>query len=320
MKYQIIKKDDVDFIEIDNENNLKVTLCSCAASIYRIVFKDKEMVLTPKNVKTFLTSGKYYGKTVGRIAGRVPNGQIEIDGIIYQLDQNEGTNCLHGGKNGISFRNYQYEIKEEDEFKVKFTLETKNFEEGFPGNACYEVEYIFSNDDSFRMNYHVISSSNSYFNLTNHTYFLLGEKNILNHQLTMESKEVSIFDENDFSIKDFNHIEKGSLFDFSSGVTLKDILDQPELHSLKWLNGLDYRFIFDNTKEVTLSSKEATLTISTSLPAVHIYSNGFKSKDEYIDGSKDEVSKALALEFSYPYPLYTKENEQYSATVRYSFK
>ena len=320
MKYQVNKINGIDFIEVDNEKNLKVTLSSFAASIYRITFKDKEMVLAPKDINTFLISGKYYGKVVGRIAGRVPWGKINIDGTIYQLDQNEGSNCLHGGKNGISFRNYKYEILEDKELIIRFILETKDLEEGFPGNARYEIDYAFNEDDSFELRYNVVSSSNSYFNLTNHTYFLLGEKNILDHQLKIANEQVSLFDEDDFSIKDFNHIEEESLFDFSKGVTLKNVLDKSELHSLKWLNGLDHRFIFDNKKEVVLSSKYATLTINTSLPAVHIYSNGFKSGDEYIDGSKDEESKAIALEFSYPYPLYIKKNEQYVATVRYAFK
>ena len=321
MKYSVKEINNIKFIEIDNGHHLKVTLSSMSASIYRVIYKNKEMVLAPKDLNVFHKSYKFYGKTIGRIAGRVPKGLINIDGINYQLDQNEGSNSLHGGEKGISFRNYQVDIVEDDNnLKVIFILSTSNMEEGYPGNTTYTISYIFDKyEDVFTLHYHVISDNNTYYNLTNHTYFLLDDINNLNHKLRIDIKEVSIFNDKDFTIKDFKEIKDYPLFDFSRGVILKDVVEDPSLNS-RWLNGLDHRFIFDNSKDVILSNKDIRLIIHTSLSAVHIYSSGGAGDDIYIDNFKDEHSKAIALEFSYPYPKYYKKNEAYDEYVRYEFK
>lgn len=322
MKYNVTLKKDVTFIEVDNGHDLKITLTTFSAAIYRILFKGKDMVLTPKDLDTFYNSGKYYGKVVGRIAGRVPYGKIEIDGKIYKLNQNEGTNCLHGGKNSMSHKNHRYEILEDDEnLTVKFILDTKDREEDYPGDTHYEVSYIFKKDSNvFSIFYHATCTEDTYFNLTNHTYFNLGDRNILNHKITMPVKEVSFFYEDNFCIKEFKDVKEYPLFDFTKGTVLKDIMEDPILHNIKWLNGLDHRFIFDNTKEVTLENNGIKMKMISSMPAVHIYSNGFFGNDIYIDGSKDEYSKGIALEYSYAYPKYVKKNEPYECSVRYEFE
>lgn len=322
MKYIVTSKKDVDFIEVDNERNLQITLSTFSAAIYRIVFKGREMVLTPKDEEVFYTAGKYYGKIVGRIAGRVPYGKITIDGKTYQLDQNEGTNCLHGGKFSMSHMNHRYEIKEDDNtLTVKFILDTKDMEEGYPGDTHYESNYVFYKDsDSFAIYYNASCSADTYFNLTNHVYFNLGERTILDHKITMPVKEISFFYPENFCIKEFKDVKDYPIFDFTKGTVLKDIMEDPILHNIKWLNGLDHRFIFDNSKVVTLESKYAKMSIHTDLPAVHIYSNGFFGDDVYIDGSKDEYCKGIAMEFSYAYPKFVKKNEPYKCMVRYEFE
>ena len=55
------------FVVIKNEH-LEVTLCSLGASIYRIIYDGKDMVLTPKDKNDFYKTNIYYGKTINGIS------------------------------------------------------------------------------------------------------------------------------------------------------------------------------------------------------------------------------------------------------------
>ena len=60
MDKRIIKDEEVSFIEIKNDKNLEVTLCTLGASFYRIVYKGKNRIMTPINHKEFYYNEKYY--------------------------------------------------------------------------------------------------------------------------------------------------------------------------------------------------------------------------------------------------------------------
>ena len=121
MKYWIEKKNDVNFINIIKET-MEIVLCSFGASFYDIKTLDKNnnlesIVLTPSNLEEFYMTDAYYGKTVGRYSGRIDKAKCVIDGTEYVLEKNwNGVNALHGGYKGISFQNFDYEIKEENEY------------------------------------------------------------------------------------------------------------------------------------------------------------------------------------------------------------
>ena len=71
METKIIMDNDVAFIEVKNDKNLDVTLCSLGASFYRILYKGKNRIMTPINHEEFYYNEQYYGKLVGRFSGRI---------------------------------------------------------------------------------------------------------------------------------------------------------------------------------------------------------------------------------------------------------
>lgn len=315
----VYSKDSIKFVSITNDTGLEVTLSNYGASIYRIRLDDSDMVLTPKSYETFFHNGKYYGLTIGRIAGRVRNSLLKINDKMYQLEQNEGSNCLHGGYHSIAFKSWDMDIVNDDSVVVKFTLNTSDKEAGFNGNCKYTVSYkIYRDSNIIEVSYDAVCDEDTYINLTNHSYFNLGnEKDVLNHRLLINANEVSMLNEKDFCIDGYKSVDN-SIHDFRKWKYIKDDINDISLHNSKWLNGYDHRYHL--TGNIVLESKRYRLDISTDFDAVHVYTGGFTDADELINGSRDDVYKGVTMECTSLYPEYKKKGEHYVHHVRYSFK
>lgn len=73
------------------------------------------------NENDFIKSNHYFGKTVGRVANRISNDLL-IDGVKYHFENNEGNTVIHGGLNGVSFKNFDYKINEDNQQMTVFLL------------------------------------------------------------------------------------------------------------------------------------------------------------------------------------------------------
>ena len=91
----------VSFFTIKNNKDIEITFCNRGASIYSIKYKDQFVTYHPKNQSDFLTDNFYYGRALGRVAGRIKDGKINVSDKDYQLEVNETGgakhNTLHGG-------------------------------------------------------------------------------------------------------------------------------------------------------------------------------------------------------------------------------
>lgn len=123
---------------------------------------------------------KYYGAIVGRVCGRIDKGTFELEGIRYQLANNDlfgnpVKNHLHGGFEGFSFKVWSGKISlnSEGEETLELTYFSKDSEEGYPGNLEVKVIYTLGNDNSMKINYSAHTDKATIVNLTNHAYFNL---------------------------------------------------------------------------------------------------------------------------------------------------
>lgn len=327
MNIDIFKaKHGVKFITISNDAGLEVVLSTFGASIYNVKLDMEPMIITPRYFDIFYHSPKYYGKTVGRIAGRLKSGVYKVGDKEYHVEQNEGSNCLHGGKAGISEKNWLLQIKRFKEgIAVTFHLTTKKGEGGFNGKVEYRVTYSIAKDENnINVKYYAKCSEDTCFNLTNHTYWnLANQKDILLHRLQIKSSNVSTFDPDDFTITGTRDVTN-TVFDFRNAKLIKSDLKDSELHTLKWLNGYDHRFLFDpvddNESQVSLDCGNYKLNIYTDFNAVHVYTSGFTSHDELINEDYDDIYRGIALECSNFYPEEVKARTPYSHFVKYKFR
>src|SRR5690606_19418796 len=107
------------------------------------------------NIEGYINGSGYLGALVGRVAGRISNGKIKINNKVYQLDQNEGTNCIHGGKDGFTFQIWDLEEKivNEDSISIILKYISKDMECGFPGELTVIAKYTLSKDNSLTIEY-----------------------------------------------------------------------------------------------------------------------------------------------------------------------
>ena len=116
------------FIQIDFPG-FNVVLCSFGASIYSIKVNDHDMIVSFKDKNNWLIDNGYHGKTVGRVAGRIPYGSINVKDKIYHLDTNEREHTLHGGYKGLSFQNFNANVTQYNDYsEVIFEYHSPNME------------------------------------------------------------------------------------------------------------------------------------------------------------------------------------------------
>ena len=111
--------------------------------IRQINVQGKNIVFSLPNLKDYVKNPRYYGAIVGRVANRIKNAQFELDGKTYQLDKNEGENCLHGGFD--SYSDMTFEAKTFDS-GVIFERTSPDGEQGFPGNLKIRVKYTLDEE------------------------------------------------------------------------------------------------------------------------------------------------------------------------------
>jgi aldose 1-epimerase len=333
METKIIKDKDVSFITVKNDKNLEVTLCSFGASFYRIVFKGKNRIMTPINHEEFYNNEQYYGKLIGRFSGRIKDAKCEIKGISYDLPKNwNGINSLHGGPKGVSFSNFDYEIKEEMEsIDVIFTFIEK--ESYLPGDVNYKITYhIFKNKDKILLDMEANTTKETIVNITNHAYWSLssGKRLVLDEILTLGCKYHGDLDMNLIAK---SIVTAGPTMDFTKGHEIGKYINDSYLQNHTSF-GYDHFFVKtneDDTFAAKLEDKEenVTLTTNTSYPAIVVYTDNYPTKMEYENCKVENKYQAIALECQYiPNGInmddvnkaILKPNEQYKEFISYELE
>lgn len=169
--------DQLSGVQLFNLSNnfMDVVLCNYGCTIVSINVPDKNgekknVVAGFSDPKDYLKDHPYFGSTVGRYANRIEFGKFKIDEQEYQLPVNDFPNHLHGGVNGFSKKLWSAEQNKES---ITFSYESKDGEEGYPGNFLVSVRFSLADDNKLVINYTATTDKNTIINLTNHSYFNL---------------------------------------------------------------------------------------------------------------------------------------------------
>ena len=341
MKIVERKIENVSFISVDNENGMLVVLSTLGASIYQLEVADKEgrmesVVLTPTNLEEFYTSGGYFGKCVGRFSGRIDDSKCTIDGVTYHLERNwNGVNALHGESKGISFKNFDYEIKEnEDSVDVIFTYHETEEDIHLPGDVDYKFTYTVSKQEKdILLTFNAKTNKETIVNLTNHAYFNLsgnGKRNAKDELLQLNCNKYTNLN-NELITISIDPVNK--VFDFTKKKAIgTDIYDESiQNHTAK---GYDHCWIKTDESNPVIAIMEdkvskRRLTVSTSYPAVVCYANCYPAECDFnVAATKIEQYHSMCLECQFvPNGInmdnvdkaLLKPGEEYNHYIKYHF-
>lgn len=205
--------------------------------------KMANVVLGYDNLEDYVSDNKnYFGAALGRFANRIANGMFRIEGREYHLTENEGTNTLHGGKEGFDRRNW---MAKEVPNGVEFTLVSPDGDQGFPGTLVTHVRYTL-HENTISIRYTARTDMPTVINLTNHAYFNLsgvGSGTITSERLTLYAAEFTPVDSNLIPTGKVEPVA-GTPFDFTHNETIGARIDSDN-EQLKLAHGYDQNWVLN---------------------------------------------------------------------------
>jgi aldose 1-epimerase len=270
---------------LTNPDGMIVKVLNYGGVITDIITKDKNgtpgnVVLSYDTLAGYLQTGNpYFGTLVGRYANRIAKATFRIDTATYQLAANNNGNSLHGGLKGFDKVVWNVTPLQGDS-SLLLEYQSKDGEEGYPGNLNVKVIYTLTSDNALKIEYVAETDKPTPVNLTNHTYFNLSagkSANILDHELQLDAPGYTPVDDQLIPVGRIDSV-KGTPMDFTTPQRIGSRID-----SVK--GGYDHNWVF--SKEGGLAKVGSlydpvsgrVMTISTSEPGIQFYTGNF------LDGS-----------------------------------
>ena len=290
-------------LTLKSKSGLKVTLSTLGAGIFSIYYDKDIMTVTPKKEKDYLLEKIYHGKTIGPVVGRIEKGQLTIDGQTFSYDINEGENTLHGGHNGLSTKEWNYNQQFD---AVSFTYKDKD--------AFYQVVYKL-HDNELLVKFTATPIRPIPIALTNHSYFCLGEKSI--DDLYLQVKAHRFIETRKEDLIPLEEKDILPCIDFNQLAKVNQDIDNPYLKDHR-SNGIDHSLLRDDDSPVILEGNKYRLEITTDFETIQLYSYNYSDGVDMIN-TKDEIYKGLAIE---PQDHFLKRkiySQPYQRYIKYSF-
>ena len=306
---------------IENEY-LKAYISDLGATLTKLIDKKTniDLVLGFESDEEYIKyNGANIGASVGRNCNRIGGAKFTINGETYKLVANEGENQLHGGGfEGFAFKRWDKQIQTKEEITLSYL--SKDGEQGFPGNLNVEVTYKLDKNNII-WSYSGTSDKDTLLNMTNHSYFCLGDDDVLNHELVIYSDMYCPCDEHSLTL-DTPKSVKGTAFDFTKFTKLNDNIKNTKC-------GIDNNYVWENLddkKMAEVKNDKLKVTVYSDLPDMHLYTAYYLNGEKGKYGKTYKSYSALCLECQY-YPNginydkfikpILKANETMSHYIRY---
>lgn len=153
-----------------------------------------DVVLGYDDLEGYLAGNFYFGAIIGRVAGRIPDANFELDGKTYNLARNDPPNHLHGGIEGFNKKLWTAAPvqRADGEPSLRLTYRSPDGEEGYPGNLEVAVTYTVTDDNVFLIETEATTDRATPLSLTHHSYFNLAGHaagSILDHSIAVFADE-----------------------------------------------------------------------------------------------------------------------------------
>ncbi len=290
-----INEKPVKLFTLKNANGMEVCITNYGGRVVSLVVPDKDgkptdVVLGFDNIKQYadtLNSPSDYGSSVGRYANRIAGGKFSINGTEYQLKQNDGDNCLHGGGT-TGWMNQVYDAEQIGDSILKLTITAADGENGFPGNVTATTIYKVTSDNTLDITWEATTDKETIINQTNHNYYNL------NGDLSQVGTDMILYvNADNFTPSDKAYIPTGEIkpvegtaMDFRKPHAIGDSINS-QYDQIQNAGGYDHNYCLNTFKDgkgddtqvcASLYSPKTGIFMEmfTNEPGVQVYSANFQ--------------------------------------------
>ena len=277
----------VKLYTLKNAAGMEVCITNFGGRLVSIMVPDKDRKMTDvllgfDNVSDYQNISNDFGASIGRYANRINQGKITIDGIEYQLPQNNYGHCLHGGPDGWQYK--VYEAKQLNDNHLELVLNSPDGDSNFPGNVVAKVIYTLTEDNAVDIKYEATTDKKTVINMTNHAYFNLNgdpSVNSMNQILYIASDSITPVDSTFMTTGEMMSVA-GTPFDFNTPKAIEQDVTNFDNEQIKFGKGFDHNWVL-NTKgdinklaaKLTSPITGITLEVYTNEPGVQVYTGNF---------------------------------------------
>lgn len=284
---------------LKNANGMEVCITNYGARVVSLVVPDKDgkptdVVLGFDNLAQYadtVNSPSDYGSSVGRYANRINDGKITVNGVEYQLRQNDTGNgakhCLHGGGNS-GWMHKVYDAEQIGDSILKLSLVSPDGDNGFPGEVKVTTTYKVTADNMLDIVFEGETDKETIINMTNHNYYNL------NGDLSKVGTDMILYvNADNFTPSDSSYMTTGEIvsvegtpMDFRTPHAIADSINS-DYYQVKNATGYDHNWCLNTYKEgkgddtqVCASLYSPTtgifMEMYTNEPGVQVYTANFQ--------------------------------------------
>lgn len=274
---------EINLYTMVNHSGITMKVTNYGGIITSLLVPDKngnttDIVLGYDSLSGYLAATPYFGALIGRYGNRIAKGKFMLDGKEYFLAQNNGPNHLHGGVKG--FDKVVWDAEEfttDSTVGLKLHYQSKDGEEGYPGNLDINITYTLSDHNTLTFDYIATTDKATPVNLTQHSYFnLAGGGDIKSHVLMISASRYTVVDSTLIPTGELRDV-KETPFDFITAKTIGRDLEATGGNPV----GYDHNFVLDtqSIKELAVRVAEPNsgrvMEVYTDQPGVQFYSGNF---------------------------------------------
>jgi len=320
---------------LKNNRGMEVDIITYGAIITAIRVPDRnrepgDVVLGFDTLGEYLGDHPYFGAMVGRFCNRVGKARFELEGRIFHLTANEGSNQLHGGVAGFHKQLWTaYSQKDLDQVSLALGYESADGEEGYPGTLLVEVVYSLDDKNELGINIRAKTDKSTHVNLTNHSYFNLNScrGSIREHELMIAADRITELDQESIPTGKILPV-KDTPYDFRLSTEIGERIDQVAPgYDINYVLAMESREL-TRVAAVHDPASGRSMEVLTTLPGLQLYTSNHVDGIRGKEGKVYEKHSALCLETQFfpdspnhphfPSTLLMPDKE-YSATTIYRF-
>ena len=326
---------------LTNSSGIQVSILNYGGTITKILVpgKDGKMGDVVLGFESFdgyrQKTNPYMGALVGRYANRIGSAKFTLDGKLYKLAANNFGNSLHGGT--VGFDKVIWAVTKIGDSSLKLAYQSKDGEEGYPGNLSAEVIYTLTSDNSLKIDYAATTDKATPVNLTNHSYFNLSagkDSTVLDHVVQLNADKYTPVNDQLIPTGQIADV-KGTPLDFTTAKAVgKDISSVKGGYDHNWVlnkKGTNPNSYRDQQAATVYDPKSGRfMEVFTTQPGIQFYTGNFLdgSLMQTVGGQKYVQHAGLCLETqhypdspnqpSFPSSI-LKPGETYRQTTVYKF-